>query len=136
MIGSTPSHVVDYNVVESSSRVRENVDLAWEHFSLGMDEKGQNTFTCVYCRQTYKDGGINRMKLHLAGIKGDIGSCKKVSQDVRYQMLEYLKEFELKKKASKQRQEEMFSVPSTNSDMQEDEMFKKYLVVGCLKKLF
>ena len=36
-------------------------------------------------------------------------------------MLEYVKEFELKKKAEKQRQEEMFSVPSINSDMQEDE---------------
>ena len=45
---STPSHEVDSNVVESSSRIREKVDLAWEHFSLGVDEKGQNTFTCVY----------------------------------------------------------------------------------------
>ncbi|KAK4596520.1 hypothetical protein RGQ29_014530 [Quercus rubra] len=95
--GSTPSHEVDSNVMESSSRVREKVDPAWEHFSLGADEKGRNTFTC------------------------DIGSCKKVSHDVRYQMLEYVKEFELKKKAEKQRQEEMFSVPSTNSDMQEDD---------------
>ena len=67
--GSTPSHEVDSNVVESSSRIRENVDSAWEHFSLGADEKGQNTFTCVYCRQTNKGGGINRMKRHLAGIK-------------------------------------------------------------------
>ena len=50
--GSTPSHEVDSNVMESSSRVREKVDPAWEHFSLGADEKGQNTFTCVYCRQT------------------------------------------------------------------------------------
>ena len=33
-IGSTPSHEVDSNVVESSSRVREKVDLACEHFSL------------------------------------------------------------------------------------------------------
>ena len=55
--------------MESSSRVRENVDPAWEHFSLEADEKGQNTFTCVYCRQTYKGGGINRMKRHLAEIK-------------------------------------------------------------------
>ena len=120
--GSTPSHEVDSNVVESSSRVREKVDPAWEHFSLEADEKGRNTFTCVYCRQTYKGGGINRMKRHLAGIKGDIGSCKKVSHDVRYQMLEYVKEFELKKKTEKQCQEEMFSVPSTNSDMQEDDV--------------
>ena len=61
------------------------------------------------------------MKQHFAGIKGDIGSCKKLSHDVRYQMLEYLKEFELKKKVEKQRQKEMFSVPSTNNDMKEDE---------------
>ena len=61
------------------------------------------------------------MKKHLAGIKGDIGSCKMVSHDVRYQMLKYVKEFELKKKAEKQCQEEMFSVPSTNRDMQKDE---------------
>ena len=73
---STPSHEVDSNVVESSSRVREKVDPAWEHFSLGVP--------CVYCRQTYKCVGINRMKRHLAGIKGDIGSCKNVSHDVRY----------------------------------------------------
>ncbi|XP_030929422.1 uncharacterized protein LOC115955440 [Quercus lobata] len=131
---STPSHEVDSNVMESSSRVREKVDPAWEHFSLGVDEKGRNTFTCVYCRQTYKGGGINKMKKHLAGIKGDIGSCKKVSHDVRYQMLEYVKEFELKKKAKKQRQEEMFSVPSTNSDMQEDEDVQEVFSNGLPKK--
>ena len=68
--GSTPSHEVDSNVVESSSKV----DPAWEHFSLKANEKGRNTFTCVYCRQTYKGRGINRMKKHLAGIKCDIGS--------------------------------------------------------------
>ena len=132
-IGSTPSHEVDSNVVESNSRVREKVDLAWEHFSLGADKMGGNTFTCVYCRQTYKGGGINRMKKHFAGTKGDIGSCKKVSHDVRYQMLEYVKEFELKKKTKKQCQEEMFSVPSINSDMQEDEDFQEVFSSGLPK---
>ncbi|XP_075645343.1 uncharacterized protein LOC142616356 [Castanea sativa] len=132
--GSTPSHEIDSNVVESSSRVRENVDPAWKHFSLGMDEKGRNTFTCVYCRQTYKGGGINRMKRQLAGIKGDIGSCKKVSHDVRYLMFEYLKEFKLKKKTSKRCQEKMFSVPSTNSDMQEDEDVQEVFSSGLPKK--
>ncbi|XP_065626362.1 uncharacterized protein LOC136066252 [Quercus suber] len=75
------------------------------------------------------------MKRHLEGIKGDIGSCKKVPHDVRCQMLEYLKEFELKKKAEKQRQEEMFSVPSTNSDMQEDEDVQEVFSSGLPKKL-
>ena len=49
-------------------------------------------------------------------------------------MLEYLKEFELKKKASKQRQEEMFSVPFTNSDMQEDEDVQEVFSSGLPKK--
>ena len=75
------------------------------------------------------------MKRHLTGIKGDIGSCKKVSHDVRYQMLEYVKEFELKKKTKKQRQEEMFSVPSTNSDLQEDEYVQEVFSSGLPKKL-
>nr|XP_023870395.1 uncharacterized protein LOC111982996 [Quercus suber] len=74
------------------------------------------------------------MKQHLAGIKGDIGLCKKVSHNVRYQMLEYVKEFELKKKADKQRQEEMFSVPSTYSDMQEDENVQEIFSSGLPKK--
>ena len=34
--------------MESSSRVRENVDPAWEHFSLEADEKGRNTLhVCI-----------------------------------------------------------------------------------------
>ena len=46
--GSTPSHEVDSNVVESSSRVREKVDSAWEHFSLRADKKGWNTLhVCI-----------------------------------------------------------------------------------------
>nr|XP_023913311.1 uncharacterized protein LOC112024899 [Quercus suber] len=57
--GSTPSYEVDSNVVESSSRVREKVDPAWEHFSLGTDEKGRNTFTC-------KRKGTNPVELYFA----------------------------------------------------------------------
>ncbi|KAK9984383.1 hypothetical protein SO802_033908 [Lithocarpus litseifolius] len=49
-------------------------------------------------------------------------------------MVEYLKEFELKKKAEKQRQEEMFSVPSTNSDIQEDEDVQEVFSSGLPKK--
>ena len=48
-------------------------------------------------------------------------------------MLEYLKDFELKKKAKKQCQEEMFSVPSTNSDMQEDEDVQEVFSSGLPK---
>ena len=53
---------------------------------------------------------------------------------MRYQILEYLKEFELKKKPQKQHREEMFSVPSTNSDMQEDEDVQEVFSSGLPKK--
>ena len=53
---------------------------------------------------------------------------------MRYQILEYLKEFELKKKPQKQHQEEMFSVPCTNSDMQEDEDVQEVFSSGLPKK--
>ncbi|KAF7839716.1 uncharacterized protein G2W53_008198 [Senna tora] len=46
---------------------------------------------------TYKGGGINRMKQHLAGVTGQITSCKKVPHDVRHQMLESLKNVQQKK---------------------------------------
>ena len=49
-------------------------------------------------------------------------------------MLEYVKEFELKKKAEKQHHEEMFSMPSTNSDMQEDEDVQEVFSSGLPKK--
>ncbi|PKU77311.1 hypothetical protein MA16_Dca016878 [Dendrobium catenatum] len=83
----------------STYTVREKVDIAWNHFAevKGVDEKKQ--FKCLHCGVSYKGGGINRMKQHLAGVKGNIAACKKVPHDVRYQMQENLKEILRKKMA-------------------------------------
>jgi hypothetical protein len=51
----------------------------------------------MYCQKSFQDDDINRFKKHLAGVRGDVGSCKKVSPDVRYQMQKNLNEIGNKK---------------------------------------
>ncbi|KAJ1423828.1 Zinc finger, BED-type [Sesbania bispinosa] len=81
---------------EGSSAVRGKTDPAWEHFAYKKDGR-TNVYTCLHCGATYRGGGINRMKQHLAGIPGQIAKCKKVPHDVRHRMLESLKEIQEKK---------------------------------------
>ncbi|KAI0526910.1 hypothetical protein KFK09_002503 [Dendrobium nobile] len=92
----------------SSSSVRENVDIAWNHFSEIKDAEGKRQFKCLHCGIVYKGGGINRMKQHLAGVKGNIAACKKVPHDIRFQMQENLKDISKRKQ---QVQEELESTP-------------------------
>ncbi|KAI0511649.1 hypothetical protein KFK09_012279 [Dendrobium nobile] len=92
----------------SSSSVREKVDIAWNHFSEIKDAEGKRQFKCLHCSIVYKGGGINRMKQHLAGVKGNIAACKKVPHDIRFQMQENLKDISKRKQ---QVQEELESTP-------------------------
>ncbi|KAF7835821.1 uncharacterized protein G2W53_010680 [Senna tora] len=71
-------------------------DPAWDHFSFKKEGR-TNVYTCLHCLSVYKGGGINRIKQHLAGVTGQITSCKKVPHDVRHQMLESLKNVQQKK---------------------------------------
>ncbi|XP_035836258.1 uncharacterized protein LOC110888989 [Helianthus annuus] len=52
----------------------------------------------IFVKKMVRGGGITRMKRHLAGIKGDIEPCKKVTADVRFTMQGHLKETEVKAK--------------------------------------
>ena len=81
---------------EPSSGLRGKTDPGWEHFALKKEGK-TNVYTCLHCLCSYRGGGINRMKQHLAGVTGNIASCKKVSHDVRHKMLESLNEVRQKK---------------------------------------
>ncbi|PKU70417.1 hypothetical protein MA16_Dca007169 [Dendrobium catenatum] len=81
----------------STYTVREKVDIAWNHFAEVKGADGKKQFKCLHCGISYKGGGINRMKQHLAGVKGNIAACKKVPHDIRYQMQENLKEILRKK---------------------------------------
>ena len=56
----------------------------------------KNNTICLHCNKLIKGGGITRLKYHLAGMRGQVKPCKKVSFDIRFQMkqmIEDLKEF-------------------------------------------
>nr|XP_043634832.1 uncharacterized protein LOC122605932 [Erigeron canadensis] len=72
------------------SNKRSKRDIAWRHVSLSHDEFGKNIYTCDYCKNVFRGGGIFRMKQHLAGIKGSVKSCFKVPRDVKFEMLRAL----------------------------------------------
>ncbi|GFS33130.1 hypothetical protein Acr_00g0026520 [Actinidia rufa] len=82
----------------STPSTRGKTDPAWEHVTEGRAHDGNKTFTCLYCGNTIKSGGINRMKKHLAGNYGEVGPCKKVPADVRFRMEDCLKAIREKKR--------------------------------------
>ncbi|KAI0495898.1 hypothetical protein KFK09_022205 [Dendrobium nobile] len=87
---------------QSTQSVREKVDIAWNHFTECKTTDGKKQYKCLYCGIIYKGGGIHRMKQHLAGIKGNIASCKKVPHDIRHQMQQNLIEISKKKQQAQQ----------------------------------
>ncbi|GKV41954.1 hypothetical protein SLEP1_g49420 [Rubroshorea leprosula] len=74
-IGSTPS---------------KTDDPAWAHCLIVPGRRNQTK--CLYCDKLILGGGITRLKEHLAEIKGNVGACKKVSADVKWQMQQLLSE--------------------------------------------
>ncbi|XP_026453534.1 uncharacterized protein LOC113354413 isoform X2 [Papaver somniferum] len=93
---SQPSHD---SPREPETSCRGKTYIAWKY---AREEKDpltkKRSITCLVCFKKIMDGGINRMKKHLAGQRGEIAPCKRVSPDVRYQMLESLKETSTKKR--------------------------------------
>ncbi|XP_054797752.1 uncharacterized protein LOC129302885 [Prosopis cineraria] len=55
-------------------------------------------YTCLHCSSEYRGGGINRLKQHLAGVSGQVVSCKKVPHDVCHRMIQSLREVSKKRK--------------------------------------
>lgn len=94
------------STANSSAATRGKTDPAWGHVCEGRDPNGKKTLTCLYCQKCIKGGGINRMKHHLAGRTGEVGACKKVSADVKYEMEQSLKAISDKKKESQDKYEE------------------------------
>ncbi|XP_028797889.1 uncharacterized protein LOC114753361 [Neltuma alba] len=93
---SSTSNTKTSNPPTPISSLRAKTDPAWAHVAYKKEET-QNVYTCLFCGNSYRGGGINRMKQHLAGITGQISSCKKASHDVRHRMIESLKECSKKK---------------------------------------
>nr|GEZ57002.1 hypothetical protein [Tanacetum cinerariifolium] len=53
---------------------------------------GKKAFICNFCHKITRGGGINRVKKHLDGRKGEIASCTKVDPNVRFTMECLMKE--------------------------------------------
>jgi len=73
-----------------STPTSKSDDPAWAHGQVVL-EKRNNTI-CVYCQKYLAEGGITRLKEHLAGIKGNVAACKHVSNEVKWQMKQLLTE--------------------------------------------
>ncbi|KAI3833844.1 hypothetical protein MKX03_002184, partial [Papaver bracteatum] len=94
---SQPSHD---SPIGYETSARGKTDIAWKYArkeKYPMTKK-RISITCVICLKKIMGGGINRLKKHLAGQRGEIAPCKRVSPDIRYQMLESLKETSTKKR--------------------------------------
>ncbi|XP_031275073.1 uncharacterized protein LOC116133510 [Pistacia vera] len=84
--------------MDVSQTFRERNDIAWAHVNEGVDENGKKILTCLYCGKIIRGGGIYRVKLHLAGVKGEVGKCPKVPFDVKFKIEEALNEIRAKNK--------------------------------------
>ena len=84
-----------------SSSVRAKYDPAWDHVIDQELKDRKSSYRCIHCGKVYKGGGINRIKKHLAGIKGDVAACTSVPYDVRFQMVKNLKEISKSKEQQK-----------------------------------
>ena len=70
----------------NSQTTKNNIDHAWEHVYEERYTNGRKTLVCLYCKKVAKGGDIHRMKQHLIEVKWDIGTCKSVPPNVRFQM--------------------------------------------------
>ncbi|KAL5144536.1 hypothetical protein HKD37_06G014813 [Glycine soja] len=64
----------------------DSVDVFWKLNSL-KDKNNRKSITCDFCHKT-TTRGIFRAKRHQLQIKGDVGSCKKVPEDIKLGMID------------------------------------------------
>ncbi|ONI17929.1 hypothetical protein PRUPE_3G186900 [Prunus persica] len=69
-------------------------DPAWKHCQLFIKDQPNGVKAelkkCIYCGKVFQGGGINRLKSHLAGRKGNGPTCDQTPPDVRLSMLQSL----------------------------------------------
>ncbi|CAN6854292.1 unnamed protein product [Brassica oleracea] len=98
MEGNNLRNEPDAGLPSFQPSVRRKDDTMWRYITERTDLNGKRTLICDFCQKESGGGGINRMKQHLAGIRGNIGICTQVSADVQFQMKQSLKENEDKSK--------------------------------------
>ena len=53
-------------------------------YYMAQSSDGKKLLIHNFCEKVMKGGGINRMKMHLAGQSGDVAPCKKMPNDVMF----------------------------------------------------
>ena len=86
----TQSQFQSHSSVQSN--VRTKTDKTWEYANETINENGNKAYICHFCQKVFSGGGIFRVKLHLAGEKGQVAPCMKVTPEVRFTMQGILKE--------------------------------------------
>ncbi|MFS7933216.1 putative transcription factor/ chromatin remodeling BED-type(Zn) family [Helianthus anomalus] len=81
------------------TNVRTKQDKAWKYGTEGRDESGKKFIVCIFCEKILRGGGINRLKQHQGGVKGNIAACKKVPADVKFLMKNLYEESQQKNKS-------------------------------------
>jgi hypothetical protein len=64
-------------------------NAAWIHVDVVDGE-----MYCKYCKKHIEEGGIHRLKQHLAGIRGQISPCEAPTEDIGHIRLKLQNQFE------------------------------------------
>ncbi|MQL72272.1 hypothetical protein Taro_004616 [Colocasia esculenta] len=108
--------VVEGGAPQSSSNPPSD-NPTWAHCTVV--NMGRRKVQCKYCNRVLS-GGVWRLKQHLAGIKGEVAPCSRVSSEVRIQFCQHVKEKETSKaNITRRRQEireELFAPPRRSAD--------------------
>ena len=104
-----PSSQASTQDSQTQRNFRAKTDIAWGHAKVVLDN-GKEKPQCIYCNKVMKGGGINRLNLHLAGETGQVETCGKVPEEVRFKMQQNREETRLKKRRTE---------PETNSFIEE-----------------
>ena len=86
----------------------------------------KNSTICLHCSKLIKGGRITRFKYQLAGIRGQVEPCKKVSFDVKFQMnrmIEHLKKSKATEKRIQSKIRNLYGDPFDVDDEEEEEEF-------------
>ncbi|CAN1755182.1 hypothetical protein LINPERHAP1_LOCUS5665 [Linum perenne] len=116
---SQPPVINSVGTTKTKGRVKEKTDIGWNYFQEVVNEEGRVGFICIFCKKQFNGGGINRMKRHLAGVKGDVSKCLSVPYDVRELIMNTLMDFNQNKQEKKKAEEAIvmgFEENNTNVD--------------------
>uniref|UniRef100_A0A2N9FLF6 BED-type domain-containing protein n=1 Tax=Fagus sylvatica TaxID=28930 RepID=A0A2N9FLF6_FAGSY len=94
-------------------------DPAWAHARV-VPEARNNTI-CLYCNKLIKGGGITRLKYHLAGIRGQVESCKSAPDDVKWQMKQLVEDLNKSKQTKRKINAEIARPYGDPIDIDEEE---------------